>query len=325
MKPSFFKKLGPISISQIRDNVDCQILNIDQKKTFDDLVSIDSNLNNCLTFLYDNQIYSNFKNIRNTIICTKKLAKNLKNNESAIIVQDVHHAIAILSNIFYEEFNEIDLKRLPAPKIGSNCYISKNAIIENGAQIGNNVSINDGCRVGVGCLIGNHCAIDKNTVISNSILNDYVSIGRNCSIGQSGFGFYINNKNNLKIFHSGNVVLNDFVNIGSNCSIDRGSFSDTIIGINTYLDNLCHVAHNVKIGRNCIFAAMTGIAGSSNIGDGVMTGGQVGIGGHIRIGDNVKIAAKSAVFSDVEKGQSIMGNPAINKFKFIKKYKKTYE
>ena len=43
-------------------------------------------------------------------------------------------------------------------------------------------------------------------------------------------------KHNLKIFHSGNVVLNDFVNIGSNCSIDRGSFSDTIIGINTYLD-----------------------------------------------------------------------------------------
>ena len=62
---------------------------------------------------------------------------------------------------------------------------------------------------------------------------------------------------------------------------------------------------------------MTGIAGSSNIGDGVMTGGQVGIK-YIRIGDNVKIAAKSAVFSDVAKGQSIMGNPAINKFKFIK-------
>ena len=34
--------------------------------------------------------------------------------------------------------------------------------------------------------------------------------------------------------------------IGSGCTIDRGSFSDTIIGENTYFDNLCHIAHNVE-------------------------------------------------------------------------------
>ena len=147
-------------------------------------------------------------------------------------------------------------------------------------------------------------------------------IGRNCSIGQPGFGFAINKTNNEKIFHKGRVILQNNIQIGSNCCIDRGSFSDTIIGENTFLDNMCHVAHNVTIGNNCIFAACLGIAGSAKIGNFVLAGGQVGINGHIKIGDRVRIAAKSGVFSDVSDGESVMGNPAINKFKYIKNFKK---
>ena len=36
--------------------------------------------------------------------------------------------------------------------------------------------------------------------------------------------------------------------------LDRGSVDDTEIGFNTYLDNQVHVAHNVKIGNNCMIA-----------------------------------------------------------------------
>ena len=32
------------------------------------------------------------------------------------------------------------------------------------------------------------------------------------------------------------------------------------------IDNLVHIAHNVKIGENSIIAAMTGISGSTEIG-----------------------------------------------------------
>ena len=69
---------------------------------------------------------------------------------------------------------------------------------------------------------------------------------------------------------------------------------------------------------------MTGIAGSAKIGNNVLTGGQVGIAGHISIGNNVQIAAKSGVFDSLDDGISVMGNPAINKYSFIKKYKKMY-
>ena len=114
------------------------------------------------------------------------------------------------------------------------------------------------------------------------------------------------------------------MSIGSNCCIDRGSFGDTIIGENTFFDNLCHIAHNVVVGTNCVFAAMTGIAGSSIIGDSVMGGGQVGIAGHLNIGNKVSIAAKSAVLQDIGNNRSVMGNPAVDKYKYIRRYKKFY-
>ena len=93
---------------------------------------------------------------------------------------------------------------------------------------------------------------------------------------------------------------------------------------NTFFDNLCHVAHNVVVGNNCIFAAMTGIAGSTKIGNNVMTGGQVGIAGHLNIGNNVQIAAQSGVLKDLDNHSSVMGHPAIDKFKYIRNYKKNY-
>ena len=69
---------------------------------------------------------------------------------------------------------------------------------------------------------------------------------------------------------------------------------------------------------------MTGIAGSTNIGNGVMAGGQVGIAGHLNIGDNVQIAAQSGVLKDVNNDRSVMGHPAIDKIKYLRKYKKNY-
>ena len=78
------------------------------------------------------------------------------------------------------------------------------------------------------------------------------------------------------------------------------------------IDNLVHVAHNVKIGKNTIIAAMTGISGSCEIGNNSMIGGQVGISGHLKIGNNVKIAAKSGVMKDIPDNSSVGGYPAFN-------------
>tara|TARA_B100000902_G_scaffold397698_1_gene462277 strand:- start:3608 stop:4585 length:978 start_codon:yes stop_codon:yes gene_type:complete len=324
MKSSFVKNLGPISFTKIKEHLECTAINIDESTSFNEFTSIKNLSEKGLTFLTDSRFYTENIPSSGTIVCNQSIYRKFKNNNPLIIVNEVHSAVAKLSNIFYRPLQNNEIERLDKPKIDSNCNISQSAIIENGSKIGKNVNINAGCFIGHNCIIGDNTSIDSNAVITNSIIAENAYVGRNSSLGQQGFGFAINKNKNIKIFHSGRVILQAGVSIGSNCTIDRGSFGDTIIGQNTYFDNLCHVAHNVIVGNNCIFAAMTGIAGSASIGNDVMTGGQVGIGGHLNIGNNVQIAAQSGVLKDIDNDSSVMGHPAIDKFKYIRKYKKNY-
>ncbi len=324
MKSSFFKNLGPISITAIKELIECTTVNIDKDANFNEFTSIKNLNEKGLSFLTDTHFSKENILSDGPIVCSKLIFKKIKNNNPLIVVNDVHSAVAKLSNIFYRSLTYNEIESLHEPKIDSNCNISKSSVIENGAIIGKNVKISSGCYVGYNCIIGDNTFVDCNTVITNSLIAEDVHVGRNSSLGQQGFGFAISKNKNLKIFHTGRVILQAGVDIGSNCTIDRGSFGDTIIGQNTYFDNLCHVAHNVIVGSNCIFAAMTGIAGSSIIGNDVMTGGQVGIAGHLNIGNNVQIAAQSGVLKDIADDSSVMGHPAVDKFKYIKKYKKIY-
>ena len=98
--------------------------------------------------------------------------------------------------------------------------------------------------------------------------------------------------------------------IGANSCVDRGSIGDTVISRGSKLDNLVHVAHNVRIGPHCVLTALVGIAGSTDVGAGVMFGGQSGVIGHLSIGDGARVGAKAAVFQDVPAGSTVVGIPA---------------
>ena len=82
------------------------------------------------------------------------------------------------------------------------------------------------------------------------------------------------------------------------------------------------MAHNVKIGKNCMIAGQVGFAGSSTLGDNVVIGGQAGISGHLKIGNNVKIGGGSGVINDISDNQQVMGYPAVDLKEFVKQIKK---
>ena len=86
----------------------------------------------------------------------------------------------------------------------------------------------------------------------------------------------------------------------------------------TKIDNLVHIAHNVKIGKSCFITAQVGIAGSTKIGDSCSFGGQSGAVSHIKIGDNSLISAKSGVT------KSLTGNKTYGGFP-IKEIKEFYK
>ncbi len=326
MNPTFYVNLGPIKLKQIINYIPAEIIGLDPNSEFHDLVGVNNikNIDKTISFVYENHNEKIDLPKKTNLIISKREKNKFSDYENLIIVDNVHEAVAKLSSVFYRDINDNDLNEHNHQQSSDECYISKTAIIKKGVIIGKNSIIKDGVIINNNCILGENTIVEENTVISNAIIGDNVRVGRNSSIGQPGFGFAINNFSNHNIYHLGRVILQSNVSIGANCCIDRGSFGDTTIGENTYLDNLCHVAHNVEIGSNCIFAAMAGIAGSSKIGNSVMAGGQVGISGHLIVGNYVQIAAKSAVLKNIKDNCSVMGNPAIDKYKYIRKYKKFY-
>jgi len=87
----------------------------------------------------------------------------------------------------------------------------------------------------------------------------------------------------------------------------------------TIIDNLVKIAHNVKIGKNCIITGNVSIAGSCNIGDNVWIGPLSSINNGLKIGSNSFISMCSVVIHNVPPNSDIIGYPAEPKELFVKK------
>ena len=128
--------------------------------------------------------------------------------------------------------------------------------------------------------------------------------------GDDGFGFEMTKDGVIRLPHVGIVLIADGCGIGNQCCIDRGSLGDTVLGRSVMIDNMCHIAHNVKIGDRSIMAAQCGISGSVTIGKEVQIGGQVGVAQHVTIGDGAVLTARSGVTKDVLPNAQMAGFPA---------------
>lgn len=188
--------------------------------------------------------------------------------------------------------------------------LAPGAVVGPGARIGRGSRIGANTVVGPGVAIGRDCAISANVSLSCALIGDRVTILAGAVIGEAGFGATAGPKGLIDIPQLGRVILQDGVTIGANSCVDRGAFDDTVIGENTKIDNLVQIAHNVRVGRNCVMAAHTGISGSVTIGDGAQFGGRVGIADHVTVGAGVRLAASAGVMRDVPAGETWGGFPA---------------
>jgi len=105
------------------------------------------------------------------------------------------------------------------------------------------------------------------------------------------------------------VVIEDRVRVGAGNCIDRAAFAETRIGAGTKLDNLCHVAHNVTIGQDCILTAGLIVAGSTKLGNRVIASGSTGFIDHLDICDDAVFVHRAGVTKDVTKPGVYAGMP----------------
>ncbi|MDD5634249.1 MAG: UDP-3-O-(3-hydroxymyristoyl)glucosamine N-acyltransferase [Candidatus Omnitrophica bacterium] len=196
-------------------------------------------------------------------------------------------------------------------KLGNNVAVGAYAVIDKGSEIGDDAKIGPHCYIGKNVRIGKGTRLfAKVTVYDNTVIGNRGVIHAGVVIGADGFGFIPQGGKIYKVPQMGQVMIGDNVEIGANACIDRGTFANTIIGDNVKIDNLVQIAHNVKVERNVMIAALTGIAGSCTIGEGTLLGGMVGVSDHVSVGKNVKAGAKTGIHNDVEDNKIVFGYPS---------------
>ena len=99
------------------------------------------------------------------------------------------------------------------------------------------------------------------------------------------------------------------MDIGANTCIDRGLLTDTVIGNNVKIDNLCHIAHNVTIDDNCLIVAGSIVCGSVHIGRNGYLASNI-IRNQCTIGEDAFVGLGAVVVKDVAPGRTVIGNPA---------------
>jgi len=196
-------------------------------------------------------------------------------------------------------------------KLGRGVTVDARVVIYDGVEIGEDTVIRAGVVIMPGVVIGRKGMIYPNVVIrENCRIGDRVIIHAGAVIGGDGFGFYQRQGKNIKIPQIGNVVIEDDVEIGACTTIDRARFSQTVIGQGSKLDNLIHIAHNVRLGADSLIAAQSGIAGSTETGHHLMMGGQSGIRDNLKIGNQVTLLARTLITSKTDDRATVAGMPS---------------
>jgi len=205
----------------------------------------------------------------------------------------------------------------PSAVIGPDCEIGEGSrigplvVLGGGVRVGDATAIMAGTVVEHGAVIGSRTVIHPNVTIGYDCeIGDEVTIQSNAVIGAEGYGFAQDERGQShRIPQLGTVVIEDRVSIGAGTCVDRATYGETRIGAGTKLDNLCHIAHNVEIGRDCLLTAMFVTGGSAKLGDRVVASGQTAVLDHLEVCSDVFLVRRAGVAEDIDQPGIYAGAP----------------
>ena len=178
--------------------------------------------------------------------------------------------------------------------LGARVVLMANVVVEYGATIGAGTVLHPGCVVGYDCRIG-----------ADVILKS------GCVIGAEGFGFAQDERRrNYRIPQTGTVIIEYRVIVGANTNIDRATYGATHIHAGAVIDGMCHLAHNVDIGEDCILCAHTGLSGSTRFGKRVIASGQTGTLDHVSVPDDTYLLHRAGLNNSIKAPGAYAGGPA---------------
>lgn len=273
----------------------------DEELQIDSYCPVSLPKNKCITWIrdignYDISILDDFANL--LVVCNNVAIKD-ESKVNFIFTDNPHSVFFSLLSKFFCKQRDYEVA------------IGNNTVVET-INIGDNVRIGHLCYIGKDVEIGNNVVIKNNVSIEGKVIigNDTV-IHSGAVIGMDGYGYYddINNRH-LRVPHLGGVVIGNNVEIGSNTCIAKGCLGDTIINDDVKIDNLCHIAHNVVIGKRSKIIALTLLGGSSTIGEDVWVAPCSAVKNQVIVGDSSLVGMGAVVTKNVESKTVVAGVPA---------------
>ncbi len=170
-----------------------------------------------------------------------------------------------------------------------------------------------------GVVIGEHAVIEPRAcILDNVTIGSNVIIRAGSIVGTEGFEYKRTPTGIISIPHAGGVDIQSGVEILSNCCVARSLFRRrTVIGKDTKINNLVHIAHNASIGERCLIAAGACVAGSARVGSDVWIGPNAVISNGVSIGNRARVTIGSVVVKDVEDDSTVTGNFALSHRAFL--------
>lgn len=186
--------------------------------------------------------------------------------------------------------------------------IHKTAIIEDGAQLGDNNTVGAFTIIGKNVKIGDGNTIDSHTVVEGkTTIGDNNHIFSHAAIGTIPQDLKFDGEDVELIIGNNNKIREyTLFNPGT-----QGGGSITKIGDNNLFMGYTHVAHDVIVGNNCVFANVATLAGHVEVDDNVVVGGLTPIHQFCKLGSNAMIAGGSVVTQDIPPFCLAEGNRAV--------------
>ncbi|MDD7908584.1 UDP-3-O-(3-hydroxymyristoyl)glucosamine N-acyltransferase [Pseudovibrio exalbescens] len=320
--PKFFSDSTPVSLKQIAEWADAELVRGDPEATVSGVAPLDEGGEGMLVFIDNPKYAPQLQDVVATACLTpKKYLDRVPEGVAALLSKDPYRSLAkVLAKMYPEAMTPLRVlggaEIHPKAVISDSAVLEGDVVVEAGAVIGDGVHVGAGSVIGPNVVIGAQCQVGRetricaNATLQHALIGDRVILHPGVAIGQDGFGFAMGPGGHLKVPQLGRVIIQNDVEVGANTTIDRGANRDTVIGEGTKIDNQVQIGHNVNVGRHCVIVSQVGISGSATLEDYVAIGGQTGVAGHIRIGMAAQVAAVSVVNDDLPGGGRYGGTPA---------------
>ncbi len=188
----------------------------------------------------------------------------------------------------------------PKMQIHETAVVSRKAKLPDDISVGPYTIICDDVQIGAGTHIGAHCLIEGHTKIGSSC-----EIFSGAVVGSRPQDLKF--KDEITFLEIGdNNIIREY------CTFNPGTGEGgkTIVGSGNLLMAYSHIAHDCKIGDNCVFANNATLAGHVTVEDKTVIGGLSAVHQFVHLGTLSIIGGCSKVVQDIPPFSTCDGHPA---------------